>query len=187
LPIAALPGPPLIPSEAGRLWDIAVVVLNRLSIALEAAPKLMDFARPPLPDRCMVSYGNISDEFGTDTLAVEVMGVHLGTPGQSSQEPIHEGLSLVGLIDVRLVREVPVGDETGEAVTTGSAYPTMDETQVIARQILADGWTLTQAVILPVITYTFLDPATLVSFAGMDRIGPDGGAAGWVVHLEVDL
>jgi hypothetical protein len=187
LSIARLPDPPLVPTEAGRLWDLSNVILNRMMMALEAAPKLMDDSRPPLPDRCLVSYGDLADEFGTDTLAVEVVDIRLGVPGIQTPNPIDAAVSLTAMIDIRLVREVPVGDEDGEPVMTGSAYPTEDETTPIARQILSDGWTLIMAVIVPVISYTFLDPATIVSVAGMQRIGPDGGAAGWVMHLEVQL
>jgi hypothetical protein len=167
----------------GDLYELAAELRDVCADALDSIPTFagLDDLEGSPAYAFVSDAAPIADCCDTGMLAVHVNNItdrfsREGAPGAPK-------LNVPSLI-VTVLRCVPVGDGEGAEYTPPSA----DEIEASARQLLADGWALWNAIYNAIRETTFLTACQRADFVSMQSIRPgDGQCAGWQLAFVVQL
>lgn len=163
-------------SAYGSLYDVGAEVLDFVVDTL--TPAVSDYGAA-LPANRYVANGAVAYDF-CDLLAVQLLPARTGTPGLPIPAVVDATTTLNVDVAVHLIRCAPVVDDEGSP-------PPASDIEANARVILADAWTMLQGVVAGLQAGTLLGTCARVLIASLDSYGPEGGAAGSVLRLNVSL
>lgn len=145
---------------------------------LTAIEEVFDDAGVELPDRRYVCDGDVA--FDCEQGVVQITRVFSGTPGAEELSPLQCGLPQAAELDIWLIRCVPTIDDHGNP-------PTQEQIAASSEIIMADGELLRFGLMLKRKAGELLDPHVPVAWGEMRGVGPQGGFAGWLQRLVIEV
>lgn len=160
----------------GDLYDLGTEVLDFVVTLL--TPAVIGYGAE-VPANRFVANGAVAYDF-CDLLAVELLPARVGPPGPPLFRIIDATSTLNVDMAVHLIRCAPALNDEGDA-------PTATAIEANARIVLADAWTLLHGVLAGVQDHSLLPACAQVVITSLESYGPEGGAAGSVLRLNVGL
>lgn len=136
----------------------------------------------PLPERAYVHAGQVADDIGCPDggqLVVALRRVFSGFPGAPRTGDAWENPVVSAEYEIRLLRCVPTMSPDGRP-------PTVDQLNGAGMEILTDATVLPRA-LLGMVREHDLGECRSVALSDLTPIGPEGGAGGVSMVVQVDL
>lgn len=159
---------------ATDLYAVAEDLLEQVVVALEAESR-------DVPEHRYVAEGNVAVDCAQQ-LTVSMVETRFGSPGVGAPDHIVRGCPPFGrtaTFDVHLTRCA--------ATLPDGAAPTAESIDTSAQGVLGDAYAVMIGLVAQFQAGTWLDICDSINVGPLTRFGPEGGAVGFTLTVEVGL